>query len=136
MRLWSLLAALSLVLIAPLAAQDRDFSKVEVKAEKVAGSIYMLTGAGGNIAVSIARNGRFDPKIHRRRLHRRGLHAKRRGGGIEHFAITQRVAEPALSPRKPHAAIGEQLRRLVLARTSQVEVRWNLLIAPRVQQFR
>ncbi len=57
MRLRSPLAALSLVLTAPLAAQDRDFSKVEVKAEKVAGSVYMLTGAGGNIAVSIGEDG-------------------------------------------------------------------------------
>jgi glyoxylase-like metal-dependent hydrolase (beta-lactamase superfamily II) len=38
-------------------AQDRDFSKVEVKAEPVAGSVYMLTGAGGNIAISIGEDG-------------------------------------------------------------------------------
>ena len=57
MRLASPLAALSLVLTAPLVAQDRDFSKVEVKAEKVAGSVYMLIGAGGNIAVSIGEDG-------------------------------------------------------------------------------
>ena len=40
----------------PLLAQ-RDFSKVEVKAEKVAGSVYMLTGAGGNIGVSVGDDG-------------------------------------------------------------------------------
>ena len=57
MRLRSPLAALSLVLTAPLVAQDRDFSKVEVKAEKVAGSVYMLTGAGGNIGVSSGDDG-------------------------------------------------------------------------------
>jgi cyclase len=38
-------------------AQQRDFSKVEVKAEKVGGSVYMLTGAGGNIGVSIGDDG-------------------------------------------------------------------------------
>ncbi len=38
-------------------AQDRDFSKVEIKAEKVAGSVYMLTGEGGNIGVSIGEDG-------------------------------------------------------------------------------
>ena len=38
-------------------AQDRDFSKVEVKAQKVAGTVYMLTGAGGNIGVSVGDDG-------------------------------------------------------------------------------
>jgi cyclase len=38
-------------------AQDRDFSKVEVKAQKVAGNVYMLTGAGGNIGVSVGEDG-------------------------------------------------------------------------------
>lgn len=39
------------------AAQNRDFSKVEVKAQKVAGNVYMLTGAGGNIGVSVGEDG-------------------------------------------------------------------------------
>jgi cyclase len=34
-----------------------DFSKVEIKATKVAGSVYMLEGAGGNIGVSIGADG-------------------------------------------------------------------------------
>ena len=38
-------------------AQDRDFSKVEIKVEKVAGTVYMLTGAGGNIGVSVGDDG-------------------------------------------------------------------------------
>jgi cyclase len=38
-------------------AQQRDWSKVEVKAEKVAGTVYMLTGAGGNIGVSVGDDG-------------------------------------------------------------------------------
>ena len=37
--------------------QAQDFSKVEVKAEKVAGTVYMLTGSGGNIGVSIGEDG-------------------------------------------------------------------------------
>ena len=32
---------------------QQDFSKVEIKAEKLTASIYMLTGAGGNIGLSI-----------------------------------------------------------------------------------
>ncbi len=39
------------------AAQDRDFSKVEVKATKVAGNVYMLEGAGGNIGASVGPDG-------------------------------------------------------------------------------
>src|SRR6266540_1845021 len=38
-------------------AQERDFSKIEVKATKVAGTVYMLTGSGGNIGVSIGDDG-------------------------------------------------------------------------------
>lgn len=41
---------------APAPAQD-DFSKVEIKATKVAGNVYMLEGAGGNIGVSVGRDG-------------------------------------------------------------------------------
>jgi cyclase len=39
------------------AAQGPDFSKVEVKATRVAGNIYMLEGAGGNIGVSAGPDG-------------------------------------------------------------------------------
>src|SRR5438105_4403070 len=39
------------------AAQDRDFSKVQIKVTKVAGSVYMLEGAGGNIGVSVGEDG-------------------------------------------------------------------------------
>jgi cyclase len=38
-------------------AQQQDFSKVEIKAEHVAGKVYMLTGAGGNIGVSVGEDG-------------------------------------------------------------------------------
>jgi len=38
-------------------AQQQDLSKVEVKASKVAGSIYVLTGSGGNIGVSAGPDG-------------------------------------------------------------------------------
>jgi cyclase len=53
-----MLSALALVLSGSLAlAQQRDFSKVEIKVQKVAGSVYMLQGAGGNIAVSVGDDG-------------------------------------------------------------------------------
>jgi cyclase len=38
-------------------AQDQDFSKVEMKVSKVAGNVYMLDGAGGNIGASVGEDG-------------------------------------------------------------------------------
>jgi len=47
-----------LVLAAALsAAQDQDFSKVEIKVTKVSGTVYMLEGAGGNIGASVGDDG-------------------------------------------------------------------------------
>ena len=51
-----LLAGLALVAV-PLAAQQQDFSKVEIKVIPAAGNIYMLQGAGGNIGVSAGSDG-------------------------------------------------------------------------------
>ncbi len=58
MRFRSHVTALVLAAAAPVAAQQ-DFSKVEVKTEKVAEGVYMLTGAGGNIGLSVGKNGSF-----------------------------------------------------------------------------
>ena len=52
-----LLAGLLLMATVPAAAQDRDFSKVEMKVIPVSGNIYMLQGAGGNIGVSAGPDG-------------------------------------------------------------------------------
>ncbi|HEV8580804.1 MAG TPA: MBL fold metallo-hydrolase [Thermoanaerobaculia bacterium] len=41
----------------PAAAQQQDFSKVEMKVVPVSGNIYMLQGAGGNIGVSAGSDG-------------------------------------------------------------------------------
>jgi len=53
MRKIALIVALSVAAF----AQGRDFSKVEMKVQKVAGNIYMLQGAGGNIGVSVGEDG-------------------------------------------------------------------------------
>jgi glyoxylase-like metal-dependent hydrolase (beta-lactamase superfamily II) len=45
------------VLAVAAQAQQQDFSKVEVKATKVAGNVYMLEGSGGNIGVSVGSDG-------------------------------------------------------------------------------
>jgi len=49
---------LAVLLISGLAAaQDQDFSKVQMKVTKVAGSVYMIEGAGGNIGTSVGDDG-------------------------------------------------------------------------------
>ena len=45
------------LLFAISAHAQTDFSKVEIKATKVAGNVYMLEGAGGNIGVSVGDDG-------------------------------------------------------------------------------
>jgi len=56
LRKASLLIA-GLLLVCGLAAQDQDFSKVQMKVSKVAGNVYMLEGAGGNIGASVGDDG-------------------------------------------------------------------------------
>src|SRR6267378_2580175 len=57
------LVSLMLVAVTAFAAptawsgQGQDFSKLQIKVTKVSGSIYMLEGAGGNIAASIGEDG-------------------------------------------------------------------------------
>jgi cyclase len=56
----TLIALAAAPLLAPgpaLAQQPQDFSKVEIKVTKVSGDIYMLEGAGGNIAASLGDDG-------------------------------------------------------------------------------
>lgn len=45
------------LLVCVASAQDQDFSKVEIKVSKVAGNVYMLQGAGGNIGASVGEDG-------------------------------------------------------------------------------
>jgi cyclase len=47
-----------LILVAGLSfGQDQDFSKVQIKVTKVAGTVYMLQGARGNIGASVGEDG-------------------------------------------------------------------------------
>jgi glyoxylase-like metal-dependent hydrolase (beta-lactamase superfamily II) len=52
-------AAVFVLVAAPALAQQQDFSKVEVKAEKVAEGVYMLTGSGGNLGLSVGKSGTY-----------------------------------------------------------------------------
>jgi len=51
-------AAISAMLcVRSASAQQQDFSKVQIKVTKVSGNIYLLEGAGGNIAASVGEDG-------------------------------------------------------------------------------
>ncbi|HUA01013.1 MAG TPA: MBL fold metallo-hydrolase [Candidatus Aquilonibacter sp.] len=55
--LWILVAVLVLASRAAMAQQPQDFSKVEIKVTPVSGNVYMVEGAGGNIAASLGDDG-------------------------------------------------------------------------------
>jgi glyoxylase-like metal-dependent hydrolase (beta-lactamase superfamily II) len=57
MRKISLWLPLLLFVSPVLSQQQPDFSKVEIKVTKVAGTVYMLEGYGGNIGVSVGEDG-------------------------------------------------------------------------------
>ena len=46
-------------MISPDAKAQQDFSKVEIKTSELSDGVYMLTGAGGNIGVSVGEDGVF-----------------------------------------------------------------------------
>jgi cyclase len=57
MRTTSRIAILACLSAGYCFAQNQDFSKVQIKVSKVAGSVYMLVGAGGNIGASVGDDG-------------------------------------------------------------------------------
>lgn len=57
MAKWVVGAVLAACLAVPAEAQQRDFSKVEVKVEKLAPGVAVLTGVGGNIGLSYGEDG-------------------------------------------------------------------------------
>src|SRR5881392_561208 len=60
LRTWMILSLASAELVCwqtAAAQQQPDFSKVQIKATKVSGNIYMLEGQGGNIAASVGEDG-------------------------------------------------------------------------------
>lgn len=53
----TILAVIVLLAFPVLASAQNDLSKVEIKATKVNGNVYMLQGSGGNIGVSVGSDG-------------------------------------------------------------------------------
>ncbi|MCU1309484.1 MAG: beta-lactamase-like protein [Candidatus Angelobacter sp.] len=56
-RRFLLTSAFIVSLVSVSFAQHEDYSKVEIKVQKVAGTVYMLVGAGGNIGASVGDDG-------------------------------------------------------------------------------
>ena len=54
---WTAVAAMALLVAGANAAQQQDFSKVEVKTTDLGKDVYMLEGAGGNVVVAVGTNG-------------------------------------------------------------------------------
>jgi glyoxylase-like metal-dependent hydrolase (beta-lactamase superfamily II) len=54
-----ILAACAATLFAAAAFAQEDFSKVEIKTDKLSDSVYMMTGSGGNLGVSVGEDGVF-----------------------------------------------------------------------------
>ena len=54
-----ILAVCAATLFAAAASAQQDFSKVEIQTEKLADTVYMMTGAGGNLGVSVGEDAVF-----------------------------------------------------------------------------
>ena len=54
-----IIALAALIAAAPIAAQQQDYSKVEIRTEQVVPGVHVLFGAGGNIGVSTGPDGTF-----------------------------------------------------------------------------
>ena len=112
------LTAVAILAAAPVAAQQ-DFSKVEIKASKVRGNIWMLNGAGGNIGVSVGPDGilivddKFAPLAEKIRAALQGA-----GGGQLKFILNTHWhgdhtgANPVFGPEAPIIAHTKVRQRL------------------------
>src|SRR2546430_12978707 len=52
-------AVCAAALFAAAASGQQDFSKVEIQTEKLADTVYMMTGAGGNLGLSVGEDAVF-----------------------------------------------------------------------------
>ena len=123
-----LLAGLALVAVVPLtapaAAQQQDFSKVEIKVVPAAGNIYMLQGAGGNIGVSAGSDGilivddQFAPLAEKIRAALKGINpGKLRFVLNTHFHGDHTGSNPVFGPEATIVAQDNVRKRLVSGAT-------------------
>jgi glyoxylase-like metal-dependent hydrolase (beta-lactamase superfamily II) len=57
MNMRAVMGVMAVVFAIPAAVAQQDLSKVVIESQKVAEGVYMLTGAGGNIGVSVGEDG-------------------------------------------------------------------------------
>ena len=57
MRRLMICLVLTVCVLTATAQAQQDFGKVEIRVQQVAGNVYMLEGAGGNIGVSVGSDG-------------------------------------------------------------------------------
>lgn len=123
-RFYFLIAILLCAAAAPAFAQD--FSKVEIKTIKVAGNVYMLQGAGGNIGVSVGPDGilivddQFAPLADKIRAALKTL-----GDGKLKFVLNTHYhgdhtgSNPSFGPEAPIIAQANVRKRLTAEQTSK-----------------
>jgi len=106
-----------LVLASAALAQQQDFSKVEVKAAKVAGNVYVLTGSGGNIGATVGDDGvaliddQFAPLAPKIQAALRQLSPKQRGAVYLHYQVDLPTDEVARLMGTSPAAVRVHLMR-------------------------
>ena len=51
--------ALLAALVAPISWAQQDFSQVQIQTTEISDGLYMMVGAGGNLALSVGEDGAF-----------------------------------------------------------------------------
>jgi len=116
------LAALAVVAAAGFAAAQQNFDNVQMKAEHVNGNVWMITGAGGNIGVSVGPDGtliiddQFAPLAEKIRASLKELNAAGKLKFIvnTHFHGDHTGSNPVFGPEAPIVAqtnVRERLKK-------------------------
>jgi cyclase len=107
--------------------QQTDWSKVQIKATKIAGSVYMLEGAGGNIGVSVGEDGllivddQFAPLADKIRAALKGLNqGKLRFILNTHWHSDHTGGNVAFGPEAPIIAHDNVRKRLSTEQRSEI----------------
>ena len=116
-----------LLLFAASTQAQTDFSKVQIKATKIAGNVYMLEGAGGNIGVSVGDDGilivddQFAPLADKIRAALKGLADKKLRFILNtHWHGDHTGGNIAFGPEAPIIAHDNVRKRLATEQKSEV----------------
>jgi len=120
--------SLTLLLVFAAAVQAQtDFSKVQIKATKVAGNVYMLEGSGGNIGVSVGDDGllivddQFAPLADKIRAALKGIADKKLRFILNtHWHGDHTGGNEAFGPEAPVIAHDNVRKRMAVEQKSEV----------------